>query len=41
MRVRLLGHHIPLSMAMLAILESAAVFWRLDRRKIPTLPLEP
>jgi sugar transferase (PEP-CTERM system associated) len=26
MRVRLLGHHIPLSMAMLAILESAAIF---------------
>jgi sugar transferase (PEP-CTERM system associated) len=26
MRVRLLGHHIPISMAMLAILESAAVF---------------
>src|SRR5450755_2934764 len=26
MRVRLLGHHIPLSMAMLAILEAAAVF---------------
>src|SRR3984885_590 len=26
MRVRLLGHHIPLSMAMLAILEVAAVF---------------
>jgi hypothetical protein len=26
MRVRLLGHHIPLSMAMLAVLEAAAVF---------------
>jgi sugar transferase (PEP-CTERM system associated) len=26
MRVRLLGHHIPLSMAMLAILESAVIF---------------
>jgi sugar transferase (PEP-CTERM system associated) len=26
MRVRLLGHHIPLSMAMLAILESVAIF---------------
>jgi sugar transferase (PEP-CTERM system associated) len=26
MRVRLLGHHVPLSMAMLAVLEAAAVF---------------